>query len=319
VFVYGRSYGTFLLHRYLQVAPTQATAVVFDSICGPRECRFPVPFDRGHAEMGERLLELCAADDFCGDRLPDPVGTLGRALTDLEGGGCASLGWSRDVARRTLGYMLHDAGARSYLPAAVYRLDRCAPGDVAALQHLGGRLFGVPDPAPPTYALRSLMLRDHILLSELWQEPTSAELEEESAALFTGGAVQDFPWLHAQWPLYDPDPLAASVAATSIPVLMLQGGLDPQTTPDLAQSLRTAFAGAGQYYVEVPRSTHGIINSAFLPGVTDHTCGTDLIGQFLADPATAPDAACAAVAAPLDFVGTPAGAQSLFGTSDPWN
>ncbi len=317
VFVYGRSYGTYLLHRYLQVAPGQASGVIFDSSCGPTECAFPAFFDLGHADAGELLLAHCDTDPVCAGRLPNPSAALASLLDDLDRGHCAALGWGAGYTRRLLALMLRDRTVRQYIPATIRRLQRCAGSDVQALQRLTAAFFAAPDPAPATLTLRSMVLRDHIVFSEMWREPTGAELAALADASFDGGATAGLGPLYADWPRYQADALVDGRAASGVPVLMLHGGLDPQTPLAAAASLRALFDGPAQRFVQFPFAPHGIVDTT-VTAAGGETCGTAIVGDFLAAPAAAPATGCAATAAALDFAGEASVSTWLFGVSDPW-
>ena len=65
VAVYGVSYGTYWAHRYLQLYPVQADAIILDSICSPGQCSLPLGFSRDHNRIGQELMQLCGQDSFC--------------------------------------------------------------------------------------------------------------------------------------------------------------------------------------------------------------------------------------------------------------
>jgi pimeloyl-ACP methyl ester carboxylesterase len=76
-----------------------------------------------------------------------------------------------------------------------------------------------------------------------------------------------------------------------VPVLALAGEFDPATPAVWTQQVAAAFPGS--YYYEFGGSTHVVATSS--------ACAVDLIRQFVANPAAAPDAECVASAAPIAF------------------
>ena len=69
--VYGLSYGTYWLNRYLQLFPEQPDAVIFDSLCPSDECRIAT-FDYG-LNHGAMLLMQQWDMNFVGHPLPNYI------------------------------------------------------------------------------------------------------------------------------------------------------------------------------------------------------------------------------------------------------
>ena len=71
VFVWGVSYGAFLVNRYLQLFPDQPSGIIIDGIV-PADWSFS-EFDAGVDLIGRRLLDRCAQDPTCSSFLgPNP-------------------------------------------------------------------------------------------------------------------------------------------------------------------------------------------------------------------------------------------------------
>lgn len=300
VYVYGRSYGTYLVQRYLEIAPAQPSGVILDSTCAPPDCAFPAPIDLAHDQAGKRLLQFCANDPFCSSKLPDPAGSLAALLSALDTGHCGSQPGARDATRTLLGFMLYDVTLRALIPAVIHRMTLCRPEDVTALASLGEVIAGIE--ADP---LNSQVLQRHIVYSELWREPSEVEQTSLVQALVIGGMTQNLSPAYGAWPRYEPGPAPAPVLPASLPLLMLQGDLDPLTPPLFATTMRARLSGPLQNYIEVPRATHGVINTSLLASRSDTTCGALLIGNFLRDAHAAIDTTCTTDARAIDFAGTP--------------
>ncbi|NUO48324.1 MAG: alpha/beta fold hydrolase, partial [Polyangiaceae bacterium] len=325
VFVYGVSYGTYWAHRYLQVEPSQATAVVLDSIAPPGEDF--VNYDADFDAVAHDLLDLCAADTLCSSKLGvDPRASLGDLYTALEAGHCSALAqtWGLDESTLpvVLAYLLMSYETRTYLPPLVYRLSRCDAADVTAIDKLLTVLFGS---STTSYyeTLSSDALFYNVALSELWpnaaSHPTIEEIAAQEAGLFvsTGltprvAAVQDV------WPAYADDAYVDAWAETSTPLLMMNGDLDPQTPIWVGSEAADHLDGEGQEFVTVPRSAHCVLVQTPPPSDGDTPCGMKMFLEFIADPTAALDTSCLASIPIETFTGLPANNVYLVGTADIW-
>lgn len=316
VFVYGVSYGTYWTMRYLQLHPDQPTAVILDSIVSPGE-QLLSRFDSQYDPVAKEYLELCKADALCSSKLgPDPWARLQDLYTKIDGGHCSQLGVTRPILRRVLASLLQRWGGRAYALALAYRLDRCDTGDVAAIATLFNVLYG----KTPEYHGFSAALQLNISFSELWEKPapTAAELQAmDDAALFSPdfngyyGPVFDF------WPRYDAGPITTAWPSAKVPVLVLNGTLDPQTPYALAKLSGPHFSAPHQTFVTVPNSPHGVVFQSPTGDPDNIQCGQRILTSFVQDPEAPPDTSCIASMLPVTFTGD-ATTQTLLGTSDLW-
>jgi pimeloyl-ACP methyl ester carboxylesterase len=74
---------------------------------------------------------------------------------------------------------------------------------------------------------------------------------------------------------------------TSVPVLILQGGLETITPPSWAAAALRTLPNA--YYLEFPGQGHLVIQQ---PASVTSGCPTQITRHFLDDPIHAPDASC---------------------------
>ena len=294
VFVYGVSYGTYWAHRWMQLHPAQSDGVILDSICSPGECTFPLAFTRNHETVGAELLARCAEDPTCRANVgADPVGVMRAALTSLETGGCPAAvasGLDADAVRLLASGLLRDPVLRGAIPALAHRVRRCAPQDRTAFVTAAGLVAeGFGD--EQSLMFFSQILFAEIARSELWDTPpTEAEYR---AAMRTGlFATPLDPDDLAAWqrlPFYT-DPLAPQYAETSVPVLMWNGQMDPQTSLEDARPLGMHLSGPNQTYVEFANATHGIL---FWDGRDIFgSCGMRQFVSFLQSPTTPVDISC---------------------------
>ncbi|MDD5309766.1 MAG: alpha/beta fold hydrolase [Deltaproteobacteria bacterium] len=326
VFVYGVSYGTYWAHRYLQIHPDQATAVILDSIAPPGEDF--VHYDADMDAAAQDFLALCAEDSLCSSKLGgDPWAAVGDLLATIEAGGhCPAITttWGIDApsARTVLAYLLMSPTTRTYLPAFVYRLARCDDADAVALDHLLDILFGTPE---TTYydTLSSDALFYNVALSELWPDPeahpTVGEIDAIEAGLYvTTGLSPRVAAVQDTWPAYPDDSYVEAWAKTATPLLMMNGDLDPMTPIWVGAEAAKHLTGERQWFYTIPRAAHCVVNQTPVAVQGDTPCGLRIMLDFLADPTTEPDTACLAEIPEEAFVGDPAINAYLLGTSDLW-
>ncbi len=322
VLIYSVSYGTYWAHRYLQLFPDQADGVVLDSIAPPGIdfATYDSDFDR----VGHDFMDLCAADPLCAEKLgPDPWAALTTLSGDLAAGHCAPIqqAWGLDASAlpTVLAVLLMSPLTRTYLPATIYRLQRCDSEDVAAIDQLLTLLFG--DTSESYYdTLSSDALFYNVALSELWPEahPDFDEVQAHEATLqiSTGltprvAAVQDV------WPAYPDDAYVGAWAETSTPILMVNGDLDPMTPLWLAQEAEARFTGPDQRFITIPRAAHCV--SAQTPAAPgEEMCGLTIVKSFLMGPKEPLDTSCLEHVPEESFSGDPDLNQLVLGTTDLW-
>jgi len=349
VFVYGASYGTYWAHRYLQLFPNQATGVILDSICSPGKCKLDT-YDQHFNDNGKAIMNICADDATCSNKMssidPDPWSAIGKVFDIIDNGQLCSdlLGLDRTTLRNVLGYMEMDWLARILVPATAYRIYRCNEADVAAINNLFDTLFGKSgyisgdddyienfDDLDASSTLGML-----VLLSELWNNtPLDQIMDIVNAAYFSidlGPMTAEIAE-SGSWPTYGDDGYIDKWAQTDIPMLMLNGTLDPQTTLEMAQPAGDHFKGSYQTFVTMPQSPHGVIFQSYTDesvnsivanqnGYFIKTCGMKTLYSFLNNPQAAPDTSCISDLYALEFsADSPINqwvSASVFGTEDMW-
>jgi len=335
LFLYGTSYGTYWLQRFLQLYPDEVDGVVLDSICPAGSCYLD-RYDRWNDSVGGQLLDACAEDPVCGPKLATlaatPRAALAQTYARLAAGElCPAIAdrLDRDQLRVALTGLLLSWSQRVLIPPVIYRLDRCGDHDVAALERLFGLAAAPPPPVDEARVYDAPALRDHVLQSELLAGDAVAELEAFAAqALFTADVSLNEARLRETglWPVYaDPDH-AQKLATTATPLLMLNGTTDPQTPLELARAAGEHFTGPHQTFVAIPHATHGtvIFSPVDRPLLRDGSppCGLQLIAQFLADPTAELDRSCVDAVYPLEFSGDSENnrttSEESLGTPDMW-
>lgn len=323
--VLGASYGTYWVHRAVQLEPDAFDGVVLDSIVPPDDPDLSL-IDQWHGEVMRDFLALCDEDDFCADRLGgDAVAATEAMLESVGEGHCAEIfegveSEAQLLLRVAFGALISDGRARAAIPATVARVERCTPEDVAAVQHLLGVVFGLVTDDDEGPGLFSIVLAHHVTFSELWPDPPPS-LEElqaiADAALGHKNLGVNFRLRYDDWPRYEPGPFHDQWATTEVPMLMLNGTLDPQTPIERARRVGAHFAGPHQTFVELPDVSHGVLSGSYTS--SGERCGEELLIQFVSDPKAALDTSCVDEIALRDFRLRAAFAQYLFDSDDLWD
>lgn len=317
-FVYGLSYGSYWAQRYLQVRSAQATGVIIDGVV-PGNRKLVGPDNVNDNQSGwdgafKRLLDACGADTFCASKLGnDPFGKVPQAL-----GACTSVG-SASAVKAQFSRLLTPWQERELIPAIVYRRLRCSAADQAALQNVSTAVAAMKTGTPPYW---SEVLFRNVVFSDLWGEPSPSgqQLLALDAASFVPQGWSNVRSTWSWWPRYK-DPLSGSLPSTSVPMLMLNGTLDPRTGIDVAKTVALAYTKPTQRFYDVPWATHGVVTvSALSPSDDDPAkpCGQDMLFSFMDHPEQGADTTCIAKIPAPTFKGDAALAQTYLGTTDIW-
>lgn len=309
-FVYGVSYGTFWVHRMLQVAPKVADGAILDSAIPAPGARFD-EFDAQGDPVLRRLGELCKQSRVCTANLgADPFATMSRIITTFDGTRCATaLGATRTWLRGQVFGMLQIAPLAALVPSFLFRVARCTSADqqaiVAATNALNPQTGVNPIAGQPEGDLGSGPLYNTVVFSELWATPapTQSTLKTRLASLtlttgavaLPSGSLED--WVlnmdrkRPVWPVYAKDDFAGKWATTDVPVLVLNGDLDVQTPIEGARQYQTKLTGAGKTFAFIPFANHGTIIQSTMRDGSEQACGLRIILDFLKSPAK-PDTSC---------------------------
>jgi pimeloyl-ACP methyl ester carboxylesterase len=306
VFVWGGSAGAYWAQRHLAQFPNQIDAVILEGI-PPVDFTLAVQDEYGE-KIGRQILALCAADSFCSGKLPDPEGALRDLEAQLAAGHCPEA-QGRIPLTQVLNHMAEYFPLHAMIPGLVYRLQRCEAGDLAVLNKLVDKTLGLD--LPERYL--SHVVNENVNYSEMWQSPRFADNAALLAyldgiyagdTLFADGQGYYMNDAYLRWPRYT-DPLDSVWATTSIPVLMLQGQLDPACPYDFSVEMTQHFAGPHQTYVAFPYGAHNVfLGTPVASGPPPLHCADRLFSAFLADPEADLDTSCVAETLPPDFLGT---------------
>ncbi|MEL6344660.1 MAG: hypothetical protein AAFV53_16205 [Myxococcota bacterium] len=316
LWLYGVSYGSWVVERYIDHFPERNVAVILEAPV-PRN----TPLSRVDPQTDltfREVMALCGADAACADRFGgEPQAVVDATLSSLDAGHCAGLGMTASDAGRLFAHMLQRAETRDLVPAAAHRLQRCDVLDVERLKHLDGQvpraLGQLPITDGNTGAGDSVVALHHFAHAELWRS--------EASPLVSPGLNEQLAVSAQSWPAYLPAGNDEWVYwYEDIPqpqMLILHGGLDPLTAGDGGWS--GDFEGRYALIYELETGAHDLIGGTpFENGTRD--CGSELTTDFLASRAVLTSTeACAWNLDPPNFSGDAAVSARYFGAPDAWD
>lgn len=315
VHVHGISYGTYWVQRYLQLYPDQPSGVSLLGIVNPRFSF--TGLDQSFEDAGRGYMKACGADPLCASKLgagDEPVTRMAQVMDAIELGHCSAAGLDRLTLRNFFGSILgYTYDERVLIPAVVYRLERCSPADVVALQY-----FADNKPEPATELVGdpyfSRLLNLNVKFGEMYDPPipSAAEIDAFLAGALFATGTGDVRDIFDLWPAYAEDMYADQFAETAAPMLMLNGEFDAPAGLAQAMTLADHFGGPNQTFHVIPGGTHG-----WTSPVAGGSCALTMFYEFVLDP-TAPLPDCLGDVEPLDFAGSVELAQQVFGTDDIW-
>jgi pimeloyl-ACP methyl ester carboxylesterase len=318
-FVYGVSYGTFLVQRFLRLFPDEVDGAVLDSVAIPGQT-FTV-YDGQADPVARRLADRCAASPVCAEKLgADPWARIRDIVDSLEQGHCAAAGLTGEAVSSALWTFLDPPDLREALFPLLYRLERCEPGDIAAAGHALAYLQAPLSQTPAELqALDTLLVGLHLASSEFVQRPVATDellAACDEATFCPGVSAMMIPYFE-QWPTYD-EPLVNAWPAPATPILAFNGDMDVKTTIETASRLADHLSGPHQNFYEFPDGPHYLLLTSTVETPGAPTCALQMMVDFIDDPTQPPDDGCLDDLVLFDPEGTPALAEQIFGTTDMW-
>jgi len=294
--VRGTSYGTQVALLTGQMFPDAVRSVVLSSPVDPR-ANWVDGVPAGFARSLDRLAAACREVDACTERVGDLGAAIDQTVRRLDdqpeevtvqppGGETTTVSYTPSRFLGGLFTFFYQAELTAMLPAVV---DRARDGDLAPLANIvaileqqleGGVTAGMQQSmlctgeaglADPERALAEV---DDPLITEYWYPRT-----------MLGEPIGEFCERWDVEQVYDP---AEVTLDAEVPTLIVTGGLDHVTPPELGEQVHEALPVS--HLVEVGWAVHAPLEALSLPG----PCGQDIVTDFLNDPESEPDADCAA-------------------------
>lgn len=325
--IYGVSYGTYYLNEYLQIFPDQIQGVILDGICSPDQCRV-IKYDENFNNVGINLLNLCDNDVFCYDIFEqfDNVtnddnnsSVIIQILSDIylniaNNSNIIECIDAFKVDASLLQYvfamfLLSDEG-RIFIPPIIYRLERCNENDTEILTLMFEYILSEIEQQIENRGNFTSILTFNIILSELWNgadptDPGPSYRELVTIAkdyYFSSGLTTEFRRWWDDWNKYEVnEEFYNKFADPSMPMLLLNGDLDPQTPYELAIHSAEQYGAniddninipnaKNRYFYTIPNAPHFTMFNSRIRNYTDHTlhidldfetCGMYIIASFI--------------------------------------
>jgi len=204
---------------------------------------------------------------------------------------------------------------KDILPGIIKMMNRCNEQDQMAFAHVY-KLF-VEDATEDDDT--NLLLMANVISTNMHRPAMSKEefIAYKTTLKFTSNDTPFYDMTDV-W-LLDANPLDAQLPATSVPLLILNGGLDPQSTDDMAKQVFDDYSGAQKSFIIFPSFHHGVI---IQDSINDRNCIANILEKFMNKPMENIDSQCAegtfAVDVTIESEYMKAVFNYLFGLTSPW-
>lgn len=297
IIYYGESYGTLLGQHLLREYPESLSAVILDGTVPISVAIFEEKVDERFAHALEPLLDLCAADAACAEAFPTLAEDIETIYQQLEAEPYEMVtpsGFILPIDGVTFATdlfgSLYDPILSKNLPAVVDVL--LNPSDDTELDQDVSRFLTSAIPGDGIAQLMHFAVtcaEDPITSVEEAKSLESPELSVYAA--FAEADASDYVQMCSAMNLPVLPDETDELVSSDIPVLFLNGGLDPATPEYLAAPVADVLPNS--YSFVFPYHGHVL-------GMND-SCSQSIVYQFIEDPLTEPDGSCIAEIEPPEF------------------
>jgi pimeloyl-ACP methyl ester carboxylesterase len=273
--LWGGSYGTRVAQEYVRRHPDRVRSMVLDGVAPP-SMRISLDVWPTRDAALSALIDACAAAAACRAAHPDLAATLasiqaslgatGReiAYADPRTGESRSVRITYDHVLAALQPFTYSPELRALLPEVIAR---AAAGDFAPL-------FATVDLVTADLAEQlNTALHYSVTCAEDVPRVTGADAEHRLANVRTATLARRGLAMCDVWPKGTAPADAFLPLRSSVPTLLLSGGLDPVTPPDYGDMVAKSL----------PNSRH-VVAKGYGHIVSPHGCGPQLIASFIDDP-----------------------------------
>ncbi|HEX3099197.1 MAG TPA: alpha/beta hydrolase [Usitatibacter sp.] len=270
--LWGGSYGTRVELEYLRRHGEHVRSMVLDGVA-PATMKLPLSFVADGDAALAKLVSDCAADALCRLTYPDLRGTIESlrsrlarrpvraAIQDPRTGERETIDVTENVFLSGLFRPLYVAELASLLP---FGIASAARGDFNPL--LAQNLEFADDVSENL----SLGMHLAVVCSEDIPLVTPADLADADRSFFGRALVNDFVRACRDWPKGRVPADYYTPVTSSVPALVLSGGIDPATPPRHAQKVVATLPNARHFIA--PHLGHG---------VSLHGCAPHLVEEFI--------------------------------------
>ncbi|KAL0478725.1 hypothetical protein AKO1_008291 [Acrasis kona] len=293
ILLFGVSYGTFLSERIIKISqvryPGLISAVALDGICGDKFCSFKTS-DEVAEKTAMSFFDACAKDSTCGAKLGGQKEEILKKLTQLYAtqNMCTNLfGGVRNVMRSFLVSALQDNTMRLLIPPLIYRGLRCNLIDFFSINYMIRNVVSAQasENAGHVGYPTSLPININIGVSELqgrFTKDAEAKDYASSCVMCSGAASLYSTVVGAGWIPYNQSDYQNKVLATDLPLLLMNGDLDPQTGIDNAESYHQLIKDTcpNTKFVRFPNAVHFVVGRSPLAKDISVNCGATILADF---------------------------------------
>lgn len=337
-FLYGVSYGTYFVQRFISIYGSMLQGAILDSAVPAVKDEnglYPIDkYDHNFNALALKIATLCDNDATCRSKMTtfgaDTKAVMQKAFEKIDNGDiCEPLKGlvTRQSLRNMSAELVGDYWGRQLYPALLYRINRCSPKDIEVLSNL----FQEDDEPETEDEILSFSqnLNTNIVVNELIGGKSLAQVKAETKTYFaaTDETVEHYQSLEkTKWPQYPTDQYTHKWAETDVPLLIINGDLDPATPLAYAQQVKGHFKGRHQYLITLPGTPHGALFLSLMKDVPlddADTCGSRLLFSFMDDVTKQPDTSCISNMIPPDFSGSSeeakTAAKRFFNSESVWD
>jgi pimeloyl-ACP methyl ester carboxylesterase len=349
VFLYGFSFGTYLVNRVLVMnnGAIPIRGIALDSIVpfsSASNEKF-VAYDRDVSLNAGviNLLNECKVDAYCGDEMmvTAPSGEIWKqdvavyaqavftkAFVNATCSGVMEYGYNQTFWKVYMAGLSSHPMGRLVVPAILYRLDRCDSYDVGVLTYIGSIINSQQTADPLGLNSTSPILERLLSFSEFWTDspPSFDDLEARFQSMLFGIGAHSIIQGSETFPRYPPDQYYGKVFSTNAPVLLLSGNLDTFSPPMWADLVETQIQSPNKQRIKMPWAPHWVIQNSPVYGnqggeknLTETDCGFQILVSFLYNPAGPLDRSCLTNLKDIDWRGTAESNLNYMGVEDLFN
>ena len=249
------SYGTRAALDYLRQFPAHVRRAVLDGVAPP-DMALPLSQSIDGQAVLDAMLEACAREAGCAADYPllrqDWQALLARLPLEVEvphpvTGRPERLVFTRDMVLSVVRSALYVPGLSSALPAAIHA---AAQGQVQGLTGLGSNMN-----SRNGNEIAAGMHFSVVCAEDMPLIPVRIEGQGKD---FGDGELRFYRRVCAEWPRGDVPRDFYTVPRSSVPVMLLSGGLDPATPPRHGERVAAAL-GPQAMHVVVDNAGHGLL------------------------------------------------------------
>ena len=287
--IYGVSYGTYWLNRFLTIYPNLAQSAIMDSPVNPFLHTFTM-YNIRASTVGIQYLTHCHYQIECIKQVPNssPIIMLHQILQEIDENKrkcvnkyLAKYRLTSNSIRQIFFILIHRTTTdATIIPAVIFRLNRCNEQDAIALDFffksqtsssISSRQI-LSQGTTNILSYVSAVLYYNIAFSELWLSLNQSDVNEQTFSIWQNSTLicpdltADFIRSRANWPKYPQDQYRYRLANSRI--LMINGQLDAATPFDLATHLSSIKNTNQTLFYSIPLSGHAVFAYAFISGYT---------------------------------------------------